>query len=154
VSKLTQYGWLMFALMFMYLSMDDGSRLHERMGTALDDSFEAAVSSGTGFVNNFPSYEWQIIFVPILGVMGLALLFFLYKNLLNKNRLFVVFTALVFLSLAVGIDYIEGLDTIENPELHFLKLVEEIMEMFSFTLLLMVFLFEISDYIYTREKVT
>lgn len=152
VSKLTQYCWLLFAFMFMYLSMDDGSRLHERMGSALEDAFEGAASSGTGFISNFPSYEWQIIFVPILGVMGLALLFFLYKNLLNKKRLFVVLAALMFLSFAVGLDFIEGLDKIEGSALHFLKLVEEIMEMFSFTLLLMVFLYEISDYVYTREK--
>ena len=154
VSKLTQYGWLLFALVFMYLSMDDGSRLHERMGTALEDAFEGAASSGSGFISNFPSYEWQIIFVPILGIMGLSLLYFLYKNLLNQKRLFLVLAALMLLSFAVGLDFIEGLDKIANPQLHFLKLVEEIMEMFSFTLLLMVFLYEISDYFYTQEKAT
>ena len=109
---------------------------------------------GSGFISNFPSYEWQIIFVPILGIMGLSLLYFLYKNLLNQKRLFLVLAALMLLSFAVGLDFIEGLDKIANPQLHFLKLVEEIMEMFSFTLLLMVFLYEISDYFYTQEKAT
>ena len=58
----------------------------------------------------FPSYAWQIVFVPIFGALGLAVAVFLWRELPDRLAMALVLAALSCFALAVGLDFIEGLD--------------------------------------------
>lgn len=79
-------SWLVVALFFLYLSVDDGSQVHERIGTAFDTLRERGVGPGV----YFPSYAWQIIFVPLLGTVGLD-----FQEGLEAEHRLNVYTAIV-----------------------------------------------------------
>lgn len=57
----------------------------------------------------FRSYGWQIIFVPIFGVAGLAMIAFLWIELQSMGRRLLVVVAVGCMAFAVGLDYIEGM---------------------------------------------
>lgn len=166
-------GWLVLASFFSFMAVDDGSLLHERVGTAFSeihsvDADDAAPTSlGGRVVEAFPSYTWQIVVLPWLVVLGLFLLGFLWWELDRPWDRLVVALALAGLSIAVGLDFFEGLEPDhpwnpysrirESIELdsytvlrfrhdayetlrHFSKSIEEFLEMLSGTLLWSVFL--------------
>ena len=100
-------GWFVVAAMFTYMAIDDGAQLHERLG-----SLSVAVSeqSGSSPLDLFPSYAWQILFVPLFGAFGIALAAFLWHELRDTTALVLVGVALLCFAAAVGLDFIEGLD--------------------------------------------
>ena len=53
-------GWLVLASFFVYMAIDDGAQLHERLGSTVAAMREDAGSS----LDFFPSYAWQLIFLP------------------------------------------------------------------------------------------
>lgn len=162
-------GWLILACFFSYLAFDDGAFIHERLGTAYNEYFEdAAAGSLAGWtLELFPSYRWQIVFMPVFAAVGLFMFGFLLRELRGWKPKAVVFVALALLAGAVGLDFFEGLaeDHPLNPYtpiadsgrldyvsaslsgrstydslLHFSKSVEECTEMFAMTLLWAVFI--------------
>ena len=66
-------GWLVLTLFFVYMAVDDGAQLHERLGSTFKAMREDVGSS----LDFFPSYPWQILFLPIFGTLGLFMLWFL-----------------------------------------------------------------------------
>ena len=171
-----QAGLLGVALLFTYMAIDDGAQVHERLGTtfrvlneASSDASSDALSqeSGAAVLELFPSYAWQVLFVPLFGGAGLAVAWFLWRELSDRVGLAMVFAALSCFALAVGLDFIEGLDedhswnlytilstrynldtwTMErfgrpafNTLDHFSRSLEESLEMFGMTLFWAVFL--------------
>ncbi len=112
-SRWRSTGWLVLALFFTYMAADDGAHLHERLGTAfktlhrggtVDESWGAAVLAV------FPSYTWQILFVPVYGAFGLFTLVFLWRELRDRRSKILVAVALSCLVVAVGLDFLEGLE--------------------------------------------
>ncbi len=159
-------GWMVLALFFSYMAFDDGSEFHERIGSTFKIMQKQAAGDG-GVLKLFPSYPWQVIFVPIFGTFGLFMLVFLWRQLGERFPRLLVLAGIGSLALAVGIDFVEGLD--EDHALnvnsmiaglpgvdeytrerfnrkaylavrHFGKSVEETLEMFAMTLLWIVFL--------------
>ncbi len=139
-------GWIVLAVLFVYLSMDDGAKIHERLGTA-SKSFELT----SGAVKAYPSYAWQVIVGPVFLALGLFMLCFLWKELKRPFDRFAVVLALGCLTLAVAMDYVEGLedgyallldnfDWSKGAVEHFAKSAEETLEMFGMTIFLVVFL--------------
>lgn len=102
-----QVGWGITAAMFTYMAVDDGAQLHERLG-----SLWAAISErgGSSLLDVFPSYPWQVLFVPVFGVFGAGLAVFVWYELGERYSLALVAAALACLATAVGLDFIEGLD--------------------------------------------
>ena len=161
-------GWLTLALFFSYLAFDDGARIHERVGTAYHEYFsQASATFGARTLELFPSYRWQIVFMPIFASMGVFMFVFLLGQLRGWKPKVVVFLALTCLAGAVALDFLEGLDEDHwlNPYtaiantwqldywsartfgrspyatlVHFSKSIEETVEMFAMTLLWVVFL--------------
>ncbi len=157
-------GWLVVAAMFTYMAVDDGAQLHERFGTlgrTLSDGASASV------LQSFPSYAWQVLFVPVFGSFGLLLVLFLWKELQSREAFALVLSALACLAVAVGLDFIEGLDEghpwnlydgivtrVDIAEFtanrfrrtpyetleHFSRSLEEFLEMFASTLIWVAFL--------------
>ncbi|GAA4807335.1 hypothetical protein [Litoribaculum gwangyangense] len=149
------WGWLIIALFFMYLAVDDGSKMHERIGTYFSDKMEFLQTYNPGFLSGiydvFPSYGWQFVFVPIFGAIALFILYFLYKNLESKRQIIYIVLAFGCYVASVVLDFFEGMDesiydpimalfdTGLHPVQHFSKLIEEIFEMVGNTLFMLVF---------------
>jgi len=165
------YGWLIIAVVFSYMAVDDGSRLHERVGTAVKESTSSLTLEGKAF-EIFPSYPWQVVFIPFFAVFGLFVIVYLMRTLRRTQSRVFVLTAIALLVGAVGLDFVEGLsedhplniytaitETVdisafterqfgENPYetlVHFSKSIEEFMEMLGNTLLWAVFLRHLAD---------
>ena len=170
-SKLSRRGWLGVTVFFSYMALDDGTKLHERVGSALGDVFEGSSDDGSTWlsplVDTFPSYNWQLFLMPLFVVAGLALLLFLWRELPAGRSRVLLLVALACLGVAVGMDFIEGLDEddpanpyvrfsdaleLDGPAerwfgksgfeavLHFSKSIEEFLEMLANTLLWAAFL--------------
>ena len=147
--KLERFGWLLLAVFFTYMAIDDGAMVHERLGTASknlgDDSL---ISQVTGA---FPSYAWQALFLLPLTIMGMFMLWFLWRTLTDKVSRIGIIAALSLFGIAVAMDYIEGLEHGYTPLAdaygwsgssvrHFAKSIEEFLEMLAMSLWLVIFL--------------
>jgi len=150
VPRASRTGWAVLAAFFTYMAVDDGAMIHERLGTA----FELATKHGGGAVNIFPSYPWQVLFMPIFGALGLFMMVFLWRTMRGRGERFRLCLAVALMGLAVVLDFIEGLDDEHRWNLytwisirfgldyrtdytvwHFASLTEEFLEMLSISLL-------------------
>ncbi len=165
-------GWVILASFFTYMAVDDGAKLHERFGSTIRRVLQG--EGGEGNSTNiggkafeiFPSYSWQITFLPVFVALGCFTLWFLWTELNQRRMRFVVVAALGCFVTAVFMDFIEGLEpdhplnfyTHINRSLdlddwaivrfrnsgydtlrHFSKTVEESLEMFGNSLMWFVF---------------
>jgi len=153
-------GWAVLALLFFYIGMDDGTRMHERVSTAVANYFAITAEShaihtgpagwiGT-LLDHFPSYAWQVLFGPAFAAFGLFMVVFLWRRL-ERKRALLVFFGLFLYGIAQGQDFIEGLETPyewltarlgTEPYTvpHLAKMGEEYLEMLGTTVALYVFL--------------
>jgi hypothetical protein len=153
--KTDKWAWAIIAMFFTFLAVDDGSKFHERVGTAFRNSIEARHEYDPGVISKlfdvFPSYGWQFVFVPILGLMAIFIILFLYKNLNSKIQLVYILAGFACFVCSVVLDFVEGLDEeVYNPIVaffdtdlhtiqHFSKLIEEIAEMVGNTFFMLAF---------------
>lgn len=156
-------AWLALALFFTYMAIDDGAELHERLGTTVD----ALKEDSSALLAAFPSYTWQVLFLPFFGAFGLFMLVFLWKEIDTRSSRLVLVSAIGCLVLAVVLDFFEGLEPdhalnlhtyiVENTNFdarsqarfarsgydtlqHFSRSTEETLEMLANSLLLFLFL--------------
>ena len=147
-----RYDWLVFSVFFSYLSMDDAARMHERLGTSFSIYAKSLKKAGDeGLIvwlhSNFPSYYWQLIYGPFLILLGGAFflkLWFDYRDNFLRTLLVAGYGILAF---SQALDYFEGLgsgyqtvraifDVNKTTGGHFQKVIEEFLEMFGMTLVL------------------
>ena len=142
VSKAVLAGWLVLALFFSYMVIDDGAMVHERIGSAFKKANQEV---------ELPSYAWQFVMAPLFVLMGIFMAGFLWKLGGRQVKRGWLLAALACLGLAVAMDYVEGMDSgysllVEGlgwPEktiAHFTKSIEEFLEMLGMTFLLILFL--------------
>jgi hypothetical protein len=127
-SRWTVAGWTVLGLFFTYMSFDDGSAFHERLGTAFRMREQRHIEWGLreasdASIQMFPSYSWQAVFLPIFATLGLFVVGFLWWQLKACRPRLVVLTAVGCLVVAVGLDFFEGLD--EYHELNVLRVIGE-----------------------------
>ena len=142
-------AWLIFTLLFFYLSADDGAKIHERVGNILGDYVDTQLSSSevgvvAQILGGFPSYYWQIVYLPILGTFGAGLFLFLWEEARAAKARLLLVGAFGSYALAIAMDYLEGvvkgfplfekLFTL-NPKVaeHSARVFEEFLEMFATT---------------------
>ncbi len=127
------YGWLIIALVFSYMAMDDGSRLHERVGSAFQQVNESAGSLTLGgkILEIFPSYPWQVVFIPFFAAFGLFVIVYLMRTLRRTQSRVFVLTAISLFVGAVGLDFVEGLA--EDHPLNFYSAITKAVDISSFT---------------------
>jgi hypothetical protein len=101
-------GWLVLAAFFVWMAVDDGAKVHERVGTATRVLADRGSSVGL-LLTVFPSYAWQVLFVPIFGALGLFMLVFLWRQLEDATGRALLVAGIGLLVLAVGMDFCEGL---------------------------------------------
>jgi len=142
ISSLKASGWLLIALFFTYMGIDDGAMVHERIGTAFSHANEALT---------LPSYGWQIVIAPIFILTGLFMFVFLWQEGRHRIRRDWLVIALACLAIAMFLDFIEGandsylyLESRLNwpiPTItHFSKSLEEFLEMAGMSFMLILFL--------------
>jgi len=107
-------GWLVLALFFTYMAIDDGAQLHERLGSAIGDLNEES----SPLLAYFPSYTWQVLFLPFFGALGLFMLVILWRELHARSSRLILVTAIGCLVLTVTLDFFEGLDPDHALNLH------------------------------------
>ncbi len=153
-------AWGFLAGFFTYMAADDGAKIHERLGSVFS---ELNSSAGSGMPDDlpgrlqaiFPSYDWQLVALPLLAGAGLFMLIFLWREFRDRKGRVLLFVAAGFMAIAVGLDFIEGLDDSHawNAQVwireafdlskytvrHFAKSLEEFLEMVAISLLLMLF---------------
>jgi hypothetical protein len=135
-------GWLVVAVFFTYMCIDDGALVHERIGTAVKNS------AGIGA---YPSYAWQYVLLPFFAVMGAFTLFFLWREMPRRLDRLKLVAALACFVTAVGMDFVEGLDDgyrwlaestgwQSDAIRHFSKSIEEFLEMLGMSIFLVIFI--------------
>jgi len=153
-------GWAVLSGLFFYLSIDDGIRFHEEVAGAIQDYLVGSTEEGKvpaaalGPIGRLleanPSYPWLILFAPIIGALGLYMVWFLWKHLDRRSVKRVVLAVICF-AFAETQDFFEGIegaydgitarfdfDMYTVP--HFGKVFEEALEMLGMTILFCVFL--------------
>lgn len=150
-------GWGVVTGAFIYMGIDDATKLHERLGsiyTALvtDSAGEPKAGLLGGVYEMFPSYSWQLVFGPLLVALGVFLVVFLLKQVPTQRLKVLILVALGMFAVAVATDFVEGLNnelpdriadlfsTTSQHVIHFSKSVEELLEMVATTTFLYVFL--------------
>lgn len=139
-STLIVLGWGLAAIFFVFISLDDAAKLHERLGTALRVKYEN--NTDIPLRDWFPSWGWQLFIAPLFMAMGLFLLWFLWSAVASSLRVWVL-VALGLLGFAVGLDFVEGLEIemmSNDSSRHLMQLLEEMLEMLGTTTFLFVFL--------------
>lgn len=129
--------WLGLSLIFLYLSMDEGAVIHEIASDVIETRFET-----TGYL----SFGWVIVFVPLVIIIGMIYLRFLFHLPVRTRSLFIV-AGLIYVGGAVGVEvisanrwYIDG--GVSFPYLA-IATVEELFEMLG----VVVFIYALLDYI-------
>jgi hypothetical protein len=100
-------GWLLVALLFTYMAVDDGAQLHERFATV----FDTWRTRGGGPAGRFPSYTWQLLFVPVFGGLGALTCLFLWLELGSRRARLLLVAAFLLFGAAVVLDFLEGLES-------------------------------------------
>ena len=150
-------GWAIIAGLFIFLGIDDATKLHERIGTIFselvtDDDGDPAGHVLGRLYDVYPSYTWQLVLGPFLAAVGLFLLWFLYRELPSWPLRGLIVAGVALFFIAEAMDFIEGLDneipdtigdflsTSEGRVIHFSTSVEEFLEMTAAGVFLWVFL--------------
>ena len=105
-----RWGWLALAVFFTYMAVDDGASLHENFGLLLEQLAGRFDESGGRLLRLFPSYPWHLLFVPLFAAAGLFAAVFLVRQSSRAKARVLVLASLALLGLAVGLDFLEGLD--------------------------------------------
>lgn len=159
--KRAMWAWLAIGLFFIYMSMDDAAKIHERVATVLASNIEVAPVKGEASllamaIVNFQSYYWQLLILPFFGVAGLAMLIYVtreFGNLQAKKYFYMGFSCYVF---AVLLDYLDGMPSsydviIQNTNIafsqarHTSRAIEEFIEMLGTSFILMSFVLQIES---------
>ena len=96
-------GWTVLACFFSYLALDDGTRLHEAVGAAVQD---AGVAGDGAW---FPSYGWQLALGPVFVGLGAFMVAFLWRELRAPRQRWAVVGAAGLMGTAVALDFVDGL---------------------------------------------
>lgn len=142
--------WLFFGGFFAFLSMDDGAKIHERLGTF----FRELAEDGDGIFTTFQplleaasTYSWQVFVLPGFLFCGFFMLLWGFANIPVRQTQGWVLLGGVAIAVALGLDYFEGLvdnDVIDLSDRafseytieHYQRVVEEFLEMTGFVCIL------------------
>jgi len=142
--------WLFFAGFFTFLSMDDGAKIHERLGSF----FRELAEEGDGVFTVFQplleaasTYSWQIFVLPVFLFCAFFILLWGFNNISVRETHRWILLGGFFIAIGLGLDYFEGLVDNEVIDLdgkvlsvdaieHYQRVVEEFSEMTGFLCIL------------------
>ena len=142
--------WLFFGGFFAFLSMDDGAKIHERLGSF----FRELAEEGDGMFTIFQplleaasTYSWQIFVLPVFLFCAFFILLWGFNNISVRETHRWIILGGFFIAIALGLDYFEGLVDNEVVDLegralsayaieHYQRVAEEFLEMTGFVCIL------------------
>ncbi len=140
-----KFHWLGLAVVFLYLSMDEGAAIHEIFSDPIQETLNP-----TGFF----SFGWYILFAPLVVIFVLVYLRFLLQ-LPGKFRNLFVLSGAIYVGGAVFIEAISANRWYLDGGLTFAYLaiatVEELMEMWGIILFIYALLLYWATFQYTYE---
>ena len=160
-SRSNWLSWGFLSGFFIYMSADDAAEIHERLGSTFKELLETNQRETSDSLmvqvqGLFPSYEWQLVALPLLAGAGMFMLYFLLTEFRDQKSRVILLFAVSIMVIAILLDFFEGLDqanpwnphswiretfTLNNYTVrHFSKSIEEFLEMVSISLLLMLFI--------------
>ena len=146
VEKNEAAPWLFFGGFFAFLSMDDGAKIHERLGSF----FRELAEEGDGIFTSFQplleaasTYSWQIFVLPVFLFCAFFILLWGFKNISVHETHRWILLGGFFIAIALGLDYFEGLvdngvidlegrAISENAIEHYQRVLEEFLEVTGF----------------------
>lgn len=150
-------GWGALSAFFIYMSADDAAEIHERLGSTFKGVAKGAEEGAVvaDLQALFPSYDWQLVVLPVFIGAGLFMLWFLRRHIRERASLLMLVAAAGCMGTAIVIDFFEGLDE-EHPwnvleyarahfdvsdytVSHFGRSIEEFLEMCGISLFLALF---------------
>lgn len=126
--------WGLLSLIFFFFSIDDAVYLHERIAGYFRDHIV--------LLQDFPSYIWAILYLPLL-LFSLGTLLILLWNKADRRLRFSVAAIFFLLTLAAILDFTDGFfqrdadlalcatKECHRTVLHLMRLTEEILEVWS-----------------------
>ncbi len=103
--------WLLIAFFFIYMSVDDTSQFHERVSTVWATYAKQSDNSlSSSLISHFKSYYWQLLFLPIFGLIALAMLYVIKTEFKVRKAQWFFIIGLGCFVFAVVLDYIDGID--------------------------------------------
>jgi len=133
--------WMLIASFFIYMSIDDTSQFHERVATVWASHAKTSDNVAiTNVLNNFGSYYWQLLFLPLFAIIGLTMLYVIKTEFKVRQAQIFFVAGLASFVFAVMLDYIDGIDSYYDYVIqrtgvnfqaleHFSRAVEEMVEM-------------------------
>jgi hypothetical protein len=100
--------WRLCAAGALFLSFDEGSQFHEKIGDLIAWETSGPAPGGiAGTVREFPSYYWLLAYVPP-ALIALAVLFRFIRREMGRKVYWLAFAAALYLGGAVVLEYLEG----------------------------------------------
>lgn len=143
-------AWVLTGLFFIWLGIDDYAEIHEKLGGVLERKLGADDTAWES-----ASFSWHTVIAPFYALCCLAIAAFAAAAFWRRGLLMYLVFGFGLWAVAQGIDFIEGLDEVEDlydwlqqtlgverryGVTHAMKVTEEMMEMFGTTLLWVGFL--------------
>lgn len=159
--RLKTVAWFSLALFFVYLSIDDAGRVHERLGATLADKLDVQKSGAIWeTIALYPSYFWQVIYAPLIAGFGGSLLLLGWLTFKKNLDKFIIAAGFGILFVSQCLDYIEGKDggllflqngfnLTLNEATRIIRSVEEFMEMIGMATIIWALLRNFSEYVPT-----
>ncbi|MBV1876640.1 MAG: hypothetical protein KUG79_03250 [Pseudomonadales bacterium] len=144
------------AVLMTYATVDDGAKIHERVGSAASEFWtNNTTGAASGFLSElitaFPGYPWQVVYAPIIIIGGLLVLFLVFFDGSDRLSRLLLTLALGMFVCAVGIDFLEGAPNYTDIDWmnvinkdtpfrrHYAKALEETLEMMGMACLWVAF---------------
>lgn len=147
-SRWTRRGWVVVAGFFLYMAVDDGAAIHERVGSTAQ-----YLLSSLPLVRGYPSYTWQIALGPWFALLGALTALVVWRDVTDPRIRRNILVGLACYVIKVAIDFVEGLPGYELPiaralgnveyvdaVAHFQRVIEESFKMVGTSCLLLGFL--------------
>lgn len=98
-------GWLFVSLFFLYVSIDDAAAVHERVATALSETFPTLP-----LLENYPSFSWHLLVAPVLAGGLFAVALYQWRRIPTRRTLLLVGGGLAAFAISQSFDVLEGID--------------------------------------------
>ncbi len=110
VARKSRPAWLLFAVLFLFLSFDETSQLHERLDWVMSGLAEGGhelTSAADEPAEALPFYRYLLIYVPVLGVLGLTMAGFVIHRFQRPRTAFLFLAGMTGLALKLIIESFE-----------------------------------------------
>ena len=142
------WGWFVVSALFLFLSIDDGAMIHEKVSTINRLIGLQDVLSGV----NSPlfAWSWWVIYLPIVAILGVILVRWFF-SLPARTKILIATAIMVAVGGQVGMEAVSSF--VSNSSGEYVGPVWRGLQKFTGRLGLSVFLFAIIDYMLSTPNI-